>query len=554
MDNIFLQISVLLGITVSIAFFVRLLRQPLIIAYIITGIIAGPVLFNIVHQDQHLYELFAQFGVVLLLFIIGLNLNFRHLQKIGRVSFIVGIGQVIFTAGFGTLLLIALKFSVTSAIFLAVAMTFSSTIIILKLLADKKDTDTVYGKYTIGLMLVQDLVAIAIMLTLGIIGGGGNNATEWALLAARGIWAVVVITIIAGYVLPKITKHIASSSEFLFIFTITWCFGVASLLHELGFSFEIGAIAAGISLSASPYQAEIASRIKPLRDFFLILFFIVMGSQMHITSLKGIIIPGIALSLFILIGNSFILYILFRMLKFTRRNSFLSGLTAAQVSEFGFVMLLVGKKIGYVSGNEIQVFTFVAITTIFISSYMILYNEQIYRIFLPFFRLFGPDKLRQGNPPPHIYEAWVVGYHRIGKKVCEAFKDMSVPFAVIDFDPHAIEELRRKKIPSVFGDIADVEFLEDLSIGSAQLIVITTPAADDQVNLISYVRKCNPAIMIIANAYDSQDAETLYAEGADYVMMPHAIGGSWIAETLKKRKITQRSLAKLREQQEALAL
>ncbi len=270
---LFLQISLLLGITVLIAFFVRLLRQPLIIAYIVAGIAAGPLLFNIVHQDRNLYELFSQFGIVLLLFIIGLNLNFRHLKKIGRVSFIAGIGQVIFTAIFGTLLLMALKFPLSSALFIAVAITFSSTIIILKLLADKKDSNTVYGKYTIGLMLVQDLIAIVIMLILGVIKGNTNTIAGWALISAKGVWAAVVVFIIAKYVLPKITKYIASSSEFLFIFTITWCFGVASSLYALGFSLEIGAIAAGISLAASPYQTEIASRIKPLRDFFLILFF-----------------------------------------------------------------------------------------------------------------------------------------------------------------------------------------------------------------------------------------------------------------------------------------
>lgn len=545
--------SVLLGITVSIAFFIRLLRQPLIIAYIVAGIMAGPAFFNIVHQDRNLYELFAQFGVVLLLFIIGLNLNFRHLKKIGRISFIVGFGQVVFTSAVGTLILLALKFSFMSALFIAIAMTFSSTIIILKLLADKKDTDTVYGKYTIGVMLVQDLIAIIIMVLLGI-GAGNAGATSLVFLMLKGIVAISTIIAVARYILPRIIKHIASSSEFLFLFTVTWCFSIASLLYAIGFSLEIGALAAGISLSASPYQSEIASRIKPLRDFFLVLFFIVLGSQMQIASLEEVLVPGIVLSLFILIGNPFILFFLFRSMKFTRRNSFLSGLTAAQVSEFGFVLLFTGKQAGYVSGNEIPVFTLVAIATIFTSSYIILYNEQIYRFFLPVFQLFGPDTLRQSSRPPRSYDAWVVGYHRIGKKVAEALKELEISFAVIDFDPHVIEELHHKRIPSVFGDIADVEFLSDLPVGSADLIIMTIPAVDDQVNFITHARKLNPDILIIANAYYPQEAQALYEEGADYVMMPHAVGGSWIAKTLKAKKITRKSLAQMRAQQEAPAV
>jgi Kef-type K+ transport system membrane component KefB len=549
-STIFLQISILLGITISIAFLLRLLKQPLIISYIVAGITAGPALFNIVHEDRVVYDLFAQFGIVLLLFIIGLNLNFRHLKKIGATSFIVAIGQVIFTSGVGAIILLSLGFPWLSSVFIAVAMTFSSTIIILKLLSDKKDTDTVYGKYTIGVMLVQDLIAIIIMVALGMTGGEDVINGSLVLLILKGVMAVAVIYMLAKYLLPVIIHHVAASSEFLFLLTITWCFGVASLLYALGFSLEIGAIAAGISLSASPYQPEIGSRMRPLRDFFLILFFIVLGSQMQIGSLEQVLIPGIVLSLFILIGNPLILYILFRSLKFTRRNSFLSGLTAAQVSEFGFVMLVTGKQTGFISGEEVPVFTIVAIATIFASSYLISYNEQIYRFLLPVFQLFGPDKQRQSTRPPRAYDVWVVGYHRIGKKVCEALKEIGVSFAVIDFDPQSIKELHHKRIPAVFGDIADVEFLGDLPIASAELIVMTIPATDDQMNLIAHAKKSNPDILIIANAYYIEEAKVLYEAGVDYVMMPHAVGASWIADTLKKKKITKESLLALRSKQE----
>src|SRR3989344_5082947 len=282
MDSaIFLQLSALLFITIAISFFVRLMRQPLIIAYVIAGITAGPMFFNLLQEDRAFYELFAQVGVVLLLFVIGLNLNFKKLKSIGKVSTITGLGQALFTGSIGTGLLLWMGMPLVSAAYLAVAITFSSTIIILKLLADKKDTDTIYGKYTIGVMLVQDLIAITIMVVLGVTGSKEISLIAFFPLILKGIIAILAIIGIAKYILPRIIKHIASSSEFLFLFTITWCFGVASLLYWLGFSLEIGAIVAGISLSASPYQPEIASRIKPLRDFFLVLFFIVLGSQMH---------------------------------------------------------------------------------------------------------------------------------------------------------------------------------------------------------------------------------------------------------------------------------
>ncbi len=545
---IFMQLSTLLVITVTVAFIVRLLRQPLIVAYIVAGITAGPMFFNILQSEKTLYGLFAQFGVVLLLFVIGLNLNFRKLKSIGKVSSIVAIGQVLFTSIVGTLILLWMNFPMVSAVYLAVAMTFSSSIIIIKFLSDKKDTETIYGKYTIGLMLVQDVIALTLMVAIGFVKTGNVTTSAIVFLIIKALFAGALVLLASKYVLPRILKHIAASSEFLFIFAITWCFGIASFLYMLGFSFEIGAIAAGIALSSSPYQLEIGSRIRPLRDFFLVLFFIVLGSEMHLQDIVTIWKPGTILALFILIGNPFILYFLFRVLKFTRHNSFLSGLTAAQVSEFGFVLLFIGKQAGHITGNEIPVFTFVALVTIFASSYAILYNEQIYRFLLPAFQLFGPDKRRQGERPHMVHDAWVVGYHRIGRKVCEALKKKNLSVGVIDFDPAVIQTLHREKIPAYFGDIADVEFLADLPLGNSQLIIMTIPTTDDQMNLISQVRAVNPQVLIVANASYPAEAERLYEARADYVMMPHMLGGKWIADVLKK-KVTHKSLANLRAEQ-----
>lgn len=533
--NIFLQISALLALTVSIAFFVRLLRQPLIIAYIVAGIVAGPMFFNLIHGGKDLYAIFAQFGIVLLLFVIGLNLNFNHLKSIGRVSFITGFGQVVFTAVIGTLILLALGIPTMTAIYLAVAMTFSSTIIIMKFLTDKRETETIYGKHTIGLMLVQDIIAVFILIAIGAFKYEGAFMDSLGLIAIKLVMVLFLVGVASKYLLPKILDRISYASELLFIFTITWCFGVSSLIYLSGFSIELGAIAAGLSLGSSPYQPEIGSRIKPLRDFFLVLFFVVLGSEMAFESIGSVWIPGAILSLFILIGNPIILYLLFRMLKFTRRNSFLAGLTAAQVSEFGFVILFTGIQMGHLSQSALPVFTIVALSTIFISSYLITYGERLYNFLLPVFNLFGKDKRRQENRVATVYDAWVIGYHRIGRRVCEALREMHVDFAVIDFDPSAIKALRRQKIPSFFGDISDVEFIHDLPLANSKLLVMTLPSTDDQISLINDVRKSSGHTLIIANAAQYADMDILYQAGADYVMMPHLLGGNWIADILKTK-------------------
>ncbi|MBI4449960.1 cation:proton antiporter, partial [Candidatus Uhrbacteria bacterium] len=356
-DNIFLNLSVLLAVTATVAFVVRLFRQPLVVAYLVAGVLVGPVVFNVLRDDGALYRAFADLGVVLLLFVVGLSLNIRHLREIGRSAAVAGIGQVIFTALVGFLLLLLLPLPMSSRIYLAVAITFSSTIVIVKLLTDKGDAERLYGRNVIGLMVVQDLIAMFLLLALSVAGSAGTLGVAIVSVAVRALALVIGLGVLGRFLLPKILDIVARSSEHLFLTTIAWCLGVASIVHLAGFSLEIGALAAGLSLAASPYQPEIASRIRPLRDFFLVLFFLVLGATMSFTGINRALTAGIVLSVFILIGNPLILYLIYRWIGFTRRNSFLAGVTAAQVSEFGFVLLLVGQRLGHISGDELAVFT-----------------------------------------------------------------------------------------------------------------------------------------------------------------------------------------------------
>lgn len=549
MDNIFLQISALLGITVSVAFVLRLLKQPLLISYLIAGIIAGPMFLNLLQEGGHTFDALAEFGVVLLLFVVGLSLNIQHIKSIGKVAVITGMAQVIFTASLGFLILLAMKFSASSAIYLALALTFSSTIIIVKLLADKKDTESVYGRYTIGLMVVQDIVAIFIMMMVTSLGQGNNIWVEVGELVGKIFILLGFVGLTARYIIPKILQSVAKSGEFLFIFTLTWCFGISSLLYWLGFSLEIGAIVAGLTLGSSPFQSEISSRIKPLRDFFIVIFFIILGSEMSLTNLDGIWINGLILSLFILIGNPFVLYWAFRSQKFTRRNSFLAGVTAAQVSEFGFVLLIVGRNLGHVVGKELEIFTIVALTTIIVSSYLITYSEKIFEFLRPVFNLFGHDKHKQIEKNEEIFTNWVFGYHRIGWKVCEGFAEKNMKYAVVDYNPEAVKVLKNRHIPAFFGDVSDIEFLESLPLEKAEMIVCTIPNPDDQIILFKHIRKINKKVIIIGNLYHNTYLDDLYEAGANYVMMTHLLGGQWISDIIQNKPWTNKTFLDLRKSQ-----
>lgn len=553
-DSIFFNISIILGLTILLSFIVQLLRQPLIISYLITGILVGPIFLNLLNSGQESFHIFAEFGVIFLLFLVGLSLNFHFLKKIGAVAAVTGIGQVVFTALVGLLILMGMGFDGEFSIYLAIALTFSSTIIIMKLLSEKRETETVYGRYTIGLMLIQDIIAILLLILLPALKNGNSIFVALGIVFIKSL-VFLIFVYATSRIIIILLDRVADSGEFLLIFTIAWCFAIAGLAEWIGLSLEVGAIMAGLALGSSSYQAEISSRLKPLRDFFIVIFFIILGSEMNMGNIGNIIIPGIVLSLFVLIGNPFILYILYRLMKFTRRVSFKAGLTAAQVSEFGFVFLFVVSQEGYINKDLLPLFTFVALTTIFISSYLITYNSQLYKMAEPFFKLFGKDKHKSPEKKAEKFDVLVFGYHRLGWKICDTLKELKMSFAVIDFDPMALAKLKERKIPHYFGDATDVELLEELPLDKAKTIISTMPSTNSQITMIKYIRKKHKEPVIIANLSYSRFLDEMYKAGADYVMMPHLITGEWISDVLRKKKHNKKEIKKMvKHQKDAMKL
>lgn len=551
-DSIFLDISAVLGIAIGIAFLVQLLRQPLIISYIITGIIAGPMVLNLVNSSWEFFHVFSEFGVILLLFLIGLSLNVNYLKKIGKVAAFTGVGQVIFTSLIGYMILLVMGFSKTNAIYLAIAITFSSTIIIMKLLSDKREARTVYGRYTIGLMLVQDIIAIMVMIMLPALQSGESAIVALTWIVVKSLVLLTSVVFLSKFFLPYVIDKIAKSSEFLLIFTLAWCFAIAGFGEWTGVSLEVGAIIAGLSLGSSVYRTEISSRIKPMRDFFIAMFFIILGSQMNISNFSDAIWPSVVLAIFVLVGNPVILYVLYRLMKFTRKSSFLAGLTAAQVSEFGFVFLFVAARGSNFDESVLSIFTIVALITIFISSYLITYNHEIYKFVQPVFRLIGRDKMKARHESEDSYDVLVFGYHRLGWKICDALAEMKISFAVVDFNPIAIKKMEERNIPYFFGDATEVDFLQELPIDKAKMIISTLPRSDDQVALIKHIRLTNDEILLITNLSHIQFMDDLYAAGADYIMMPHLLSGLWLANILRNNswnRDTFKELTKTQKQE-----
>jgi Kef-type K+ transport system membrane component KefB len=471
---------------------------------------------------------------------VGLNLNPKVIREIGKPSLITGVGQVLFATITGYFIGKTLGFTTVESMFLGIAISFSSTIIIMKLLSDKKDLETLYGRIAIGFLIVQDLIAITILMAITTFHQGGTIGQIFLLSVVKGAMAISGLYLVSKHVMSKIMDKIASSQEFLVLFSISWCFIIATLFHYLGFSIESGALLAGITLSPYPYHFEISARMKPLRDFFIILFFITLGTQMAFSHMKAIAIPALIFSLFIIIINPLIVMILMGRLGYTKRNAFLAGITVAQISEFSLILVALGVDYGQLSGQVLSLITVVAVITMTVSTYLITYSDKIYQRFSRYLSIFekkGPkmDEHKYHKNPHH--DIVLIGYNRIGYDILESLKKLRKKIIIIDHDPQVVIELSKKGFECRYGDADDSEMLDSLCLEKAKMLISTIPDIDTSLLVVKKARQANPKAIITVLSHQIDEALQLYEEGATYVIMPHFLGGKHVSTMIEKNQL-----------------
>ncbi|MCB9362819.1 cation:proton antiporter [Candidatus Woesearchaeota archaeon] len=544
--DVFIELTLILIITVITTGIVRALKQPAVIGYIVSGILAGPLLFDVIDSADTLGA-FSHIGVAMLLFFVGLNMNPQVIKDVGKVSLFTGIGQVVFTSGIGYLIARALGFDVLTSVYLAIALAFSSTIIIMKLLSDRKDLESMYGRISIGFLIVQDFIAIFTLLVISSLSSEMELTSIALQTIVKGTAGVVILLVLAKYILPPVMKLIAKSQEFLLLFSITWCFSIASLFHQLNFSIEAGALLAGMALSMSPYHIEISSKMKPLRDFFLVLFFIMLGSQMVFSNILDSIWLIIALSLFVLIGNPIIVMTLMGIMGYTKRNGFFSGLTVAQISEFSFILISAGVVAGHVSQEVLSIVTAVGLITFAGSTYLILYADRVYSFLAPYLSIFEKkgekvDEVHAGQLKKH--DIILFGYNRIGFDVLQSMKKIKKKFLIVEYDPDVIEQLKAEGIPCVYGDANDSELLDKLDLEEAKMVVSTIPNVDTNLLIAAKLRAVNEKSILAVVSHQIDEAIRLYEEGASYVIMPHFLGGRHFSTMIENHGLNMKKFLK----------
>jgi Kef-type K+ transport system membrane component KefB len=535
-ESIFIEISTVIILAVIISGILRFLKQPLIIGYIITGILVGPLFLNIVRSADMIAAL-SHFGVVFLLFIAGLSLNPRVMKSVGKVSLITGTGQVLFTTFIGFSIAKLLGFSNIASLYIAIALTFSSTIIIVKLLSDKGDLHVLYGRISVGFLIVQDVIAVLILMMISSSTGGFDVTSLNAETILVGAGLLSFIALFGIFALPRITEIMAKSQELLLLLSIGWLLFLSVVFGYLGFSIEIGALLAGIMLSVSPYHYEIKLKMNILRDFFILFFFVLLGSQMVFINVTESLLPIAAFSVFILVGNPLIVMTLMGLMKYTKRNSFLAGLTVAQISEFSLILVALGVKVGHVSNEILSVVTATGLITIFGSTYMIMHASKLYPHIS---RYLGVFERRGKKVDEHIYhhgsqyDIILFGYDDTGFSLLKSIKSLGKKFLIIDYDPDKITKLAREGCECRYGDANDTEMLNELDFSRTGMVISTIPDAETNLLLTKKIRNMNKEAIIIIVSHHSGEALKLYESGATYVIMPYFLGGHQASALIQK--------------------
>jgi len=552
MSGVFESLAAVMGVAAVGGFAARILKQPPLLGYVMAGITLAVVGSGHLIALEEIMETMGQLGVTLLLFLAGMELPLTELRRMGKVAILTGVGQIIITSAAGWLLATSLGFASTTAVYMGVTLAFGSTIIVVKLLSEKGDLQSLYGKIAVGYLLVQDFVAIGMLVVLGGVSKGNFGWGELGLIMVKTAALVGVAVWLSEKVMSKALNYLATSTELLFIGSIGWCLVVAAVVASpmVGFSVEIGGFLAGMALASVIEQGQIISRVRPLRDFFLTWFFVALGGNLQLGDFAGIVVPGLILSAYVLVVNPLIVMGILGRMGYERRTLFMASLAVAQISEFSLIVIAGAVRAGELDPHILSLMTFIGVITMTLSSYMILYSDKLYKSGgWKLARLFEKKGRKQKDVEERLENHIVLfGHNRIGGALRPVLEKLGRTVLVVDFNPEIVEKLRRENVRVIFGDLSDHELYDDLNMSKAFLLVSTVPDVLDGLQFLEEVAKYKPKPAVIATAADLDGAKRLYEAGADYVLVPHLVGGEYLAHLFGHHGVDKEAISHFGEQ------
>lgn len=549
--NIFYQLSLVIALATVVALITRAIKQPLIIGYILTGFIIGPSFLNLTASNHGAFESFSQIGIVLLLFMIGLGLNTDVIKRTGRpvlltfLAIVAGVGSTGYAAAS------LLGFSAAESFIIAIALLFSSTIIVVKSLIDKKEQSRLYGQIAVGILLVEDIAATIALLYVATSNSGATvaNLTE---LALRGLGLASGLIVAGRFIMPHLSKLFAQSQELLYLFALSWGFGVASLFWAAGFSIEVGALFAGVALAHLSYAQEITTRLKPIRDFFVLLFFIELGEKLGVSNISSALLPAVVFSLIIMVSKPFLTLLSLGVLGYTKQTGFKAAVHLSQISEFSIILVVLAEKTGLVGSQAAVAITLTALITILLSTYLMSYDDHLYALLRKPLAKFEREETKPEVSGHGSYPLMLLGYQRGGHEFVGTFRQLKKRYVVVDYDPAVVDAMAQQHIGHIYGDATDLELLDELGVHKAELVISTLADIEANQLILHHLRQRNKQASFICRAASLEEAEELYQLGATFVILPDFLGSEQVNTIIRDSGTSPMAFEAYRQRQSGI--
>lgn len=549
-SNLISSVGIAILAATIMAYIGNVLKQPLLLAYIAAGIVIGPRIGLGLVKDINDIETISHFGLILLLFLIGLEIDIKKLKESGKSLLVGGLSQFPITAlmGVGFFLLLGYTFGdgKYDLLYLAACCSLSSTAIVVKLLYGKFELDTLAGRITLGILVFQDIWAI---LLLGIQPNLADPDIFQILLSfGKGILLVVLSMIISKYILPRIFKSIAKLPELVLISSLGWCFLVCWAAAFFNLSLEMGALIAGVAISTFPYNLDVIAKVVNIRDFFVTLFFVSLGMQIpNPFDNPSILITAAIASAFLISSRFLSIFPVLYSLKNGLRISLLTFINLSQISEFSLVIATIGVAAGHITRDTMSVIIFVFVITSILSTYMIKYNDSIQKALAFLLQKLGLKDIQSAEHEDEIAvdrEIALLGFYRTASSLVhelisnEQNKNTAIRLkdriVVVDFNPEIHESLQSRGIKVVYGDISHLDTLHHAGIQDVKIVISTIPdtilVGTDNLKIIKHIKEICPHAKIIVTAESIERALKMYAEGADYVFIPRILAAQNLIE------------------------
>jgi Kef-type K+ transport system membrane component KefB len=525
-----LQLLIDLGFIVIVAavfaFAGKLVRMPTIVCYILAGVVLGPT-FHLVELD-HSLGLISELGIALLLFLVGLELSLEKIKDLGRVALILGSSQVLLTAISGYLLAQFMGFGVLKSLFLGAAVTFSSTVVVIKLLDQKGVMRQLYARISIALFLAQDIIVIAALTLLSSLDGAESVAPMTMLRnlgQAFGGMAVLLASVLvaARYLLPRPFAWAVRSPDTVFIWALCWCFVIVLLAHQFHLSVEIGAFLAGIAIAQLPIHEDLHRRLHPLMTFFIAIFLVTLGIKMDLSNLASILPFAVGLSAFVLLVKPFFVFSILSFMRYSEYTAFQAAVATAQVSEFAFILLAMGAAKGLIGSNIIALGGLVGLLTIACSAYLVQYSEPLYQ-HVHTWKLLRLFKIKRNADPEvptncvgHIV---VIGMNTLGREIVHRLVKNGKRVLAIDTDPEKLKGL--EPADTLIGNIEYQSVIEEIGLREAQIVISALQI--ESVNQLLAYRCRSLNVPCVIHAFNMSVVDNLIDLDVAYLLVPPVDG------------------------------